>query len=127
MTNSCMIAPRRKMLRRNTRVTFWNNEGSKFAKSAISASTRLSWLHLMQNCLGTGGSKDRVSLNNLFAKRQADEIFALHRHLNTRQSTQRSKSLSLQLQHGARTAILACGSIRVTPGIIRTCTSQLRG
>src|SRR5207244_8758333 len=96
-------------------------------KSVNSVSTQSSWLLLMQNCLGIGGSKDRVFLNNSFARRQTNEIFASLRQVSTWRGTPHSKSLSLQLQRGARTAISASGSIRVTPGFIRTCTPQLRG
>src|SRR5215813_6019019 len=113
MTNSSMTERQPKRRQQNMRFTFWNNAVSRFAKSANSFSTRLLSLRSMQNCLGTGGSKDQFSSNNSFERRQTNEIFDSPRQVNIWPHIRHNRSSSPLLQHGARMAISPSGWIRV--------------
>src|SRR5438093_13478920 len=103
-------------------VSLWNSAGSNFGKSANLVSTQHLLLHLMPNCLSTGGSKDPFSWSNAFAKQQTIEIFGSPPRVNILGRIPHSRSSNPQLQRGARTAILASGWIPVTSGSIHICT-----
>src|SRR5205809_7168003 len=78
----------------------------------------------MQNCLGTGGSKDQFPWKHSFATQYTTEISSLRRRVNIWPRILRSKSLSPPLRRGVRTAISLYGSIRVTPGFIPNSVRQ---
>jgi len=62
-----------------------------------------------------------------FIRQVANRIFGLPRRVNFWRRIPRSRSFSPLLRRGARTATSRSGSIQVTPGFIRICTSRLGG
>src|SRR4029453_6849984 len=104
MRNSCMTERQLKMRQHTMQFTFWNNVGNRLAKSPKSVSTRSLSRRSMQNCLGTGGSKDQFFWNNSFATPQTNEISGSQHRVNIWLHIRRSKSLSPPRLHGVRTA-----------------------
>src|SRR5215467_3523176 len=99
---------RKKSLRRKPFI-FLKNASDKSAKFVLQGLILLWSFHLTPSFSDTGGSKVPFSSNNLFARLQASAIFISRRRANIWRRILRSKSLSQQPQHGARTATLKFG------------------
>src|SRR6266513_3068872 len=83
--------------------------GDNSAKSPRQGLIPLWSFRSMPSFLDIGGSKVRVSSNNSFARLQRNAIFVSRRQASILPHTPRSKLLSQQSQHGARTATLKSG------------------